>query len=149
MSHWRWSRAFAVVFSGLLMTGSASALAQGNEDRRPTLEEQLKKAGARPGTAFERLIRENQDFSTLRADEKRDTGRVPPWLKSIWRKANPDGVYSADDPTGGYPLVLKEVLEWMQSHQDLRPGLPGRPRLRLRICSTIQNTAGHVKALLA
>ena len=124
MSHWRWSRAFAVVFSGLLMTGSAAALAQGNEDRRPTLEEQLKKAGARPGTAFERLIRENQDFSALRADEKRDTGRVPPWLKAIWRKANPEGVYTADDPTGGYPFVLKEVLEWMQSHQDLRPGLP-------------------------
>jgi hypothetical protein len=106
------------------MIGSAPALAQTSADRAPTLAEQLKKAGARPGTAFERLIKENQDFSSLRADEKGDTGRVPPWLKVIWRKANPDGHYTAADPTGGYPFVLKEVLEWMQSHQDLRPGLP-------------------------
>ncbi|MBK9090495.1 MAG: pre-peptidase C-terminal domain-containing protein [Holophagales bacterium] len=124
MSHWRWSRAFAVVFSGLLMVSSATAFAQASAGRVPTLAEQLKKAGARPGTAFEQLIKENQDFSVLRADEKGDTGRVPPWLKVIWRKANPDGHYTADDPTGGYPFVLKEVVEWMQSHQDLRPGLP-------------------------
>ena len=124
MSHWRWSRAVAVVFSGLLMISSATAFAQSSAGRVPTLAEQLKKAGARPGTAFERLIQENQDFSVLRADEKGDTGRVPPWLKVIWRKANPDGHYTAEDPTGGYPFVLKEVLEWMQSHQDLRPGLP-------------------------
>ncbi len=124
MLHWRWSRAFAVVFSGLLMVSSATAVAQSSAGRVPTLAEQLKKAGAQPGTAFERLIRENQDFSILRPDEREDTGRVPPWLKVIWRKANPDGHYTAEDPTGGYPFVLKEVVEWMQSHQDLRPGLP-------------------------
>lgn len=124
MLHWRWSRAIAVVFSGLLMASSAMTFAQSSAGRVPTLAEQLRKAGARPGTAFERLIMENQDFSLLRADEKVDTGRVPPWLKVVWRKANPDGHYTAEDPTGGYPFVLKEVLEWMQSHQDLRPGLP-------------------------
>jgi hypothetical protein len=124
MSHWRWSTALAVVVSGLLLAGSLPASAQSNAGRAPTLDEQLRKAGARPGTAFDRLIRDNQDFSVLRAEEKGDTGRVPPWLKVIWRKANPDGHYTAEDPTGGYPFVLKEVLEWMQSHQDLRPGLP-------------------------
>ncbi len=124
MLHWRWTTPIALLFSGFLMIGSAPAQAQPSTDRVPTLAEQLKKAGARPGTAFERLIKENQDFSVLRADERADTGRVPPWLKVIWRKANPDGHYTAADPTGGYPFVLKEVLEWMQSHQDLRPGLP-------------------------
>ena len=124
MSHWRWSRAFAVVFSGLLLAGSAAALPPGSAERQPTLEAQLKRAGARPGTAFERLIRANQDFSVLREDERHDNGKVPPWMKIIWRKAHPEGNYSADDPTGGYPFVLKEVVEWMQSHQDLRPGLP-------------------------
>jgi hypothetical protein len=124
MSHWRWSTALAVVFSGLLLTGTPAAFAQTSRDGSPTLAAQLQKAGARPGTAFEKLIKENQDFSILRADERQDTGRVPPWMKVVWRKANPDGFYSEKDPTGGYPFVLKEVVEWMQSHQDLRPGLP-------------------------
>src|SRR5262249_39372301 len=32
--------------------------------------------------------------------------------------------YQASDPTGGYPHVLKEIHEWMTSHQDLLPGFP-------------------------
>src|SRR5689334_21693902 len=50
---------------------------------------------------------------------------VPPWLKVYWRKGHPEANYDNDlDPTGGYPLVLKEVLEWMMTHQDLQPGNP-------------------------
>ena len=36
-----------------------------------------------------------------------------------WRKAHPEVVFSAGDPTGGYPLILNEIYEWMVSHQDL------------------------------
>src|SRR5262249_31061064 len=52
-----------------------------------------------------------------------DNTIVPPWLKVYWRKGHPEANYDNDiDPTGGYPLVLKEVLEWMVNHQDLKPG---------------------------
>jgi hypothetical protein len=77
-----------------------------------------------PGTALESLIRENQDFSRLRDDEKIDKRGLPAWLRVWWRKAHPELEYTADDPTGGYPHVLKEILEWMMTHQDLKPG-PG------------------------
>ena len=90
----------------------------------PSLAEQLAAAKASPGSAFETLIKNNQDFSLLREDEKTDKRNLPPWLRSYWRKAHPEGNYVSDDPAGGYPLVLKELLEWMQTHQDLQPG-PG------------------------
>lgn len=90
----------------------------------PSLEEQLAAVGAKPGTAFEKLIRENQDFSKLLPRDVTDR-IVPPWLKVYWRKGHPEVNYNnLKDPTGGYPHVLKEVLEWMMSHQDLKPGLP-------------------------
>ncbi|HEV8241002.1 MAG TPA: hypothetical protein VGS57_16670 [Thermoanaerobaculia bacterium] len=90
----------------------------------PTLTEQMEAAGARPGTAFAALIAANQDFTILDANEARDAVRLPAWLRVHWRRHHPEMVYAADDPAGGYPLVLKEVLEWMRSHQDLEPG-PG------------------------
>jgi Carboxypeptidase regulatory-like domain len=76
------------------------------------------------GSRLEKLIRDNQDFTLLREDEKTDKRNLPAWLRVYWRKNHPELTYSAEDPTGGYPLVLKEILEWMTSHQDLRPG-PG------------------------
>ncbi len=92
----------------------------------PTLEAQLAQAEVRPGSALDRLIRANQDFRLLRRAEANDRIPVPAWLRVYWRKAHPDQPYDAADPTGGYPLVLKEIYEWMVSHQDLRPG-PGLP----------------------
>ena len=90
----------------------------------PTVDEQLKKAHVIPGSALEKLIRENQDFSKLK-DRDADDTIVPPWLKVYWRKGHPEANYdNLNDPTGGYPLVLKEVLEWMVNHQDLKPGNP-------------------------
>lgn len=90
----------------------------------PPLAEQLKAAHAKPGSAFEKLIKENQDFSKLKDRDATDKV-VPPWLKVYWRKGHPEGNYeNLNDPTGGYPHVLKEILEWMESHQDLRPGRP-------------------------
>src|SRR4051812_26409485 len=89
----------------------------------PKLAEQLRADAVMPRSALEALIAANQDFSLLRPEEVKDQLRIPLWLRVIWRRAHPEMVYSAADPTGGYPLVLKEVHEWMLSHQDLVPGL--------------------------
>ncbi len=97
----------------------------------PTLEQQLNKTykGFKVGknTVLENLIKENQEFSMLRADEMNDRRNLPPWIRVWWRKQHPELIYSGDDPTGGYPLVLKEILEWMVTHQDLQrgPGVSG------------------------
>ncbi|MEN3333420.1 MAG: hypothetical protein V7641_2785 [Blastocatellia bacterium] len=90
----------------------------------PSLSQQLRDAEVTPGSALESLIRDNQDFSMLRPEEAKDTLRLPPWLRVYWRKAHPEINYSGLDPTGGYPLVLKEIYEWMVTHQDLKPGKP-------------------------
>ncbi|HXU09376.1 MAG TPA: hypothetical protein VN743_10305, partial [Blastocatellia bacterium] len=90
----------------------------------PSLSQQISDAGVTPDSALESLIRANQDFSMLRPEEAKDTLRVPPWLRVYWRKQHSEGNYSASDPTGGYPLVLKEIYEWMVTHQDLQPGKP-------------------------
>jgi hypothetical protein len=88
----------------------------------PSIAEQLRAAHARPGSALEKLIRDNQDFGRLKDRDASDP-IVPPWLKVYWQKGHPEAKYDNDnDPTGGYPLVLKEVLEWMMTHQDLKPG---------------------------
>lgn len=116
--------------AGLILLLAGSLLAQGSGKTRnfPSLNEQLTKEydelTIEPGSALEQLIRDNQDFEMLRASEANDKRGLPPWLRVWWRKQHPEEIYSGDDPTGGYPLVLKEVLEWMINHQDLRAG-PG------------------------
>jgi hypothetical protein len=93
----------------------------------PSVEQQLTREKAVPGSAFERLIRDNQDFSRLRPEEAADTIPVPLWLRVWWRKGHPETAETpsgAGDPTGGYPRALAEIHDWMRSHQDLLPGLP-------------------------
>jgi hypothetical protein len=103
------------------MIASATPPPQANA-KFPSLEDQIKKAHAKPGSALEKLIKDNQDFSKLKNRDAADE-IVPPWLKVYWRKGHPEANYDNDnDPTGGYPLVLKEVLEWLMTHQDLKPG---------------------------
>jgi hypothetical protein len=114
------------ILSGVVFfVAAAIALAApppGKGPNFPPVEEQLKKAHVKGGSALEKLIRDNQDFSKLKAKDA-DDSIVPPWLKVYWRKGHPEANYdNANDPTGGYPLVLKEVLEWMTTHQDLKPG---------------------------
>jgi len=92
----------------------------------PSLGEQLQAGRVAPTSALAKLIAANQDFSRLRPEEARDKIRIPLWLRVLWRRAHPEMVYSAADPTGGYPLVLKEAYEWMLSHQTLVPGPPDR-----------------------
>jgi hypothetical protein len=84
----------------------------------PTLDEQLRASKVRPGTALDKLVRENQDFEMLRPEEAHDRLGLPPWLRVHWRKHHPDGNYSGDDPTGGYPLGLKDLYRWMIEFQD-------------------------------
>jgi hypothetical protein len=90
----------------------------------PSLQDQLAADRVVPGTALERLIAENQDFDLLRPEEAGDRLPVPAWLRVLWRKAHPEMVFDPADPTGGYPLLLKEIHEWMVSHPDLTPGEP-------------------------
>src|SRR5437763_17194297 len=117
----------SLVLAVLFLLSSTTIYAQpatppGQAKKFPTLDEQLKKAHANPGSELEKLIKKNQDFSKLK-DKDADDTIVPPWLKVYWRKGHPEANYDNDnDPTGGYPLVLKEVLEWMMSHQDLKSG---------------------------
>jgi hypothetical protein len=77
----------------------------------------LEEAKVRPGSALEKLIVENQNFEVLRPDELHDKLRLPPWLRVYWRKHHPDATF--EPPSGGYPLSLKELYEWMIHHQDL------------------------------
>jgi hypothetical protein len=120
------------VLALLLFAMSLPAIAQrgrGGRDRYPTLDKQLSTVYhgrmVERGTALENLIKRNQDFDMLRADEFNDLRGLPPWIRVLWRKSHPEGVYTASDPTKGYPHVLKEIVEWMMTHQDLKPG-PGK-----------------------
>jgi hypothetical protein len=111
---------------GATTTAGAQSLQPPQIDKR-SLEYQLRESRVIPGSALDRLIRENQQFNLLNPSEFQDK-RIPPlWLRVLWRKAHPELKYSPDDPTGGYPLALKEIWEWMVSHQDLRPGNPQGP----------------------
>jgi hypothetical protein len=85
----------------------------------PSVEEQLAASKVIHGSALEKLIRDNQDFSILRPEEAHDKLGIPPWLRVYWRKAHPNADYSG--PTGGYTLVLKNYYHWMLDHQDLKP----------------------------
>jgi hypothetical protein len=91
----------------------------GGTSHWPALEEQLATSRVVRGSALEGLIRDNQDFHMLRPEEAHDQLRVPVWLRVYWRKLHPDADYSA--PSGGYPLTLVDLHEWMMQHQDLLP----------------------------
>jgi hypothetical protein len=85
----------------------------------PTLEEQLRESKVIHGSALEQLIQENQDFSVLRPEELHDNLRLPLWLRVYWRKQHPEVKYRDGDPTGGYPLSLRDIYLWMLRFQDL------------------------------
>jgi hypothetical protein len=97
---------------------------RGDREREPawpSLEEQLRASKVILGSALERLIRENQDFDRLRPEEAHDKLGLPPWLRVYWRKQHPELRVAAHDPTGGYPLALRDLYLWMLEHQDLEP----------------------------
>src|SRR4051794_3665731 len=111
--------ALGIIVAGLIP--ASRALAAGRLEW-PSVQEQLNKDHVKLGSALERLIVENQDFSALNPKEFNDHLRIPLWLRVLYRKQHPNDHFSPKDPTGGYPLVLHEVWEWMVSHQDLQPG---------------------------
>jgi hypothetical protein len=89
------------------------------QSRWPTLEEQLRESRVRPGSKLEESIKENQDFSLLRPEEAHDQIRIPLWLRVQYRKRHPASTPTPGDPTGGYPLALRDLYLWMVEHQDL------------------------------
>src|SRR5215472_8321183 len=115
------TRLAAVFVAGLALLAGAAA---GNAApcNWPSVQDQLAQAHAIPGSAFEQLILNHQDFGALRSEEACDSLSIPPWLRALYHKNHAHDKFSKDDPTGGYPLVLNEVFEWMMTHQDLKPG---------------------------
>ena len=89
----------------------------------PSLDEQIVEAGAPRGSALAKLIAKNQDFSMLRPEEAHDRLRLPLWLRVHWRKNHPDYTYIPGDPTGGYPLALRDMHIWMKLHPSLKPDI--------------------------
>lgn len=87
----------------------------------PSLEEQLEASRVIPGSALERLIRENQDFDLLTPEEAPDDKlRLPLWIRVYWHKQHPEIKPAPGDPTRGYPLALRDIYIWMLEHQDLK-----------------------------
>src|SRR4051794_11587975 len=108
----------------LLLQAGLAAAAPPPSPPWPSIADQLQQDHVKPGSALETLIRNNQDFQLLRADEATDNRGIPPWLRVFWRKAHPELTYRADDPPGGSPLVLNDIYEWMIYPQDLVTGPP-------------------------
>ena len=94
----------------------------------PTLQQQLATANVTLGSALETFITENQDFSLLRPEEAHDSLDLPPWIRVYWRRLHPEGRYSANDPTGGYPLTLRETWRAMLRDQSWPARVPQPPR---------------------
>ncbi len=118
-----------LIFVALLISTTIISAQRNNGTKYPSLESQLtqeyKGHFVEQDSELAKLIAANQEFDMLRADEFSDKRGLPPWLRVWWRKEHPEVEYNAEDPTKGYPLVLKEILEWMITHQDLKPG-PGK-----------------------
>jgi hypothetical protein len=86
----------------------------------PTLEEQLAAAKAIPGSALDKLIRENQDLHMLDPQELHDMVRLPPWLRVYWRKKHPEVNKKGPIP---YPPLLRRLRQWMSANQALNEDL--------------------------
>lgn len=93
----------------------------GNPPKWPTIEDQLRESRVARGSALETLIRQNQDFEMLNPGEAQDNLRIPLWLRVHFRKNHPELEFKPDDPTGGYPLALRDLYHWMVTHPDLKP----------------------------
>lgn len=114
--------ACAALATCLLTAGTAGAA----KAAWPSLQDQLAQDRVPAGSPLAKLIASHQDFQLLRPEEAYDKLVIPPWLRVLWRQEHPDMRYVPGDGSGGYPLVLKEVYEWMVSHPDLQPGSLGR-----------------------
>jgi hypothetical protein len=135
----------AVLVIGLaLFAGAAADAAQQTQSIWPSVQEQLDRDHVIPGSALEKLISENQEFGMLRPEEAADSRGIPLWLRVLYRKNHPTDRYSASDPTGGYPLVLHEIYEWMLTHQDLKRGQQHPPGPGMVLQSTSESGEGRI-----
>jgi len=98
----------------------AAAPGEGAAPPWPTLAEQLAGDCIAPDSALAKLVADNQEFWMLRADEREDSLRIPFWLRVLYRKEHrgPDFTFSADDPTKGYPHVLREGYRKLLANQN-------------------------------
>jgi len=80
----------------------------------PTLEEQLAKDHVVPGSALDKVVRENQDASLLAPEELNDHYHLPLWMRVFWRKHHPE-MKQGDV----YPLTISTLYGWMVQNQDL------------------------------
>ena len=94
----------------------------------PTLKAQLREAKAPPGSAFEQLIKDNQDVHMLHPSEAEDDFELPLWLRVYWRKNHLDVPLSEVNPGASYPENLDDVQDWMAKHPDLPWGPQGGPK---------------------
>jgi hypothetical protein len=98
-----------------------------NPPKWPSLEEQLAAAKAVPGSALEKLIKDNQDFHLLQPAEAHDDIGLPVWLRVYWRKTHPDVLHSTVNPGAGYPDGLYTMYAWMLAHPDMPWGSTVNP----------------------
>jgi hypothetical protein len=110
----------ALLIGGLLFSTTLESAAQ--QSGWPSVEQQLKQDKVVPGSALEKLIIANQEVGLLAPSEQHDRAGLPLWLRVLWHKRHPDGRHAESDPSGGYPLVLRDYYEWMRDHQDLKRG---------------------------
>jgi hypothetical protein len=89
--------------------------------RWPSLEVQLRTAGAVHGSELEKLIQANQDTSLLRPEEHENDGiDLPLWLRVHYRKNHPDQPRAPAGPVGDYPEALENLHEWLKKNQNLK-----------------------------
>ena len=94
----------------------------------PTLDKQLAAGKVVHGSPLDEFIRENQDFGLLRREEANDDLGLPLWIRVYWRRLHPEEEFPADDPTGGYPLSLRETYQAMLRDQEWPARIPAGPR---------------------
>ena len=88
----------------------------------PSLQEQLAAVKPSGGSALEKLIQNNQDFSLLDPQEAQDSYDLPLWLRVYWRKAHPELTHPKINPGAAYPDVLHTIHARMLANHDL-PGI--------------------------
>ena len=95
--------------------------------KRPSVAEQVRKAGAPENSALAKLIRENQDVELLHPDELEDDYPLPLWLRVAWRKQHPEVQMPAKNAGAAYPEVLSQILKRMVAFPDRPWGASGEP----------------------
>jgi hypothetical protein len=102
------------------MAGQDPSTASAAAPRWPSLEEQLRKAGATHGSELEKLITANQDVTRLRPEEHENDGiDIPLWLRVHYRKNHPDQPLAAK-ALADYPEALENLHEWLKKHQNMK-----------------------------